>query len=114
MGSLSRSTAPEESAVGPREARHTYPERHGQDSGGGAWRWPSLWESETCATVGQMALAEGIDSSYHGRALRLTLLAPVIVEAILDDRLPSKVGVAEIMRPMPVEWEEQRRELDKK
>ena len=76
-----------------------------------AFRWRKLLDSGAYATVGELALAEGIDPSYLGRALRLTLLAPDIVEAILDDRLPEEVGLAEIMRPMPVEWGEQRGRL---
>jgi len=57
-----------------------------------AFRWRRLLESGPSATVGELALAEGIDPSYLDRALRLTLLAPDVVEALLDDRLPSEVG----------------------
>jgi len=73
-----------------------------------AFRWRKLLDSGEYASVGELALVEGVDPSYLGRALRLTLLAPDIVEAILDDRLPGGVGVAEIMRPAPAEWGEQR------
>ncbi len=76
-----------------------------------AFRWRKLLDSGAYASVGELALAEGIDPSYLGRALRLTLLAPDIVETILDDRLPDGVGVAEIMRPLPAEWGEQRERL---
>jgi hypothetical protein len=71
-----------------------------------AFRWRKLLDSVAYTSVGDLAVAEGINSSYLGRALRLTLLAPDIVEAFLDDRLPSEVGVAEIMRPWPAEWGE--------
>jgi hypothetical protein len=73
-----------------------------------AFGWRKLLETGAYATLGELALAEGIDPSYLGRALRLTLLAPDIIEAILDDQLPSEVGVAEIMRPLPAEWDKQR------
>lgn len=76
-----------------------------------AFRWRKLLESNAYFSVGELALAEGIDPSYLGRALRLTLLAPDIVEAILDERLPKEVGLAEIMRPLPAEWGEQRGRL---
>jgi hypothetical protein len=58
--------------------------------------------------MGELALAEEIDPSCLDRTLRLRLLAPDIVEAILDERLRSEVGLAEIMRPIPAEWGEQR------
>ncbi len=78
-----------------------------------AFRWRKLLDSGAYALVGELALAEGIDPSYLGRALRLTLLAPDIVEAILDDRLPENVGVAEILGPWPAEWGGQHYELQK-
>ena len=47
--------------------------------------------------------------SYVGRVLRLTLLAPDIVEAILGGRQPANVTFAVLMKPFAVEWTEQRR-----
>ncbi len=41
--------------------------------------------------------------------LRLTLLAPDIVEAILDGRQPRTLQLADLMDDMPVEWERQRK-----
>ena len=40
--------------------------------------------------------------------LRLTLLAPDIVEAILDGRQPEGMTLPELMKEVPVEWEGQR------
>ena len=45
--------------------------------------------------------------SYIGRVLRLTLLAPNIVEAILDGRQPAGFTLAVLMRPFAVGWKEQ-------
>jgi hypothetical protein len=56
-----------------------------------------------------MADAERISRSYVSRILRLTLLAPDIVERILDGR--STPGFAQLMKPFPVEWERQRQDL---
>ena len=39
--------------------------------------------------------------------LRLTLLAPDIVEAILDGRQPAEMTLAVLMRPFAVGWREQ-------
>jgi hypothetical protein len=50
---------------------------------------------------------EGIASSYMTRVLRLTLLAPDIVEAILDGRQGPEVTLARVLEPCPVEWQAQ-------
>jgi hypothetical protein len=50
----------------------------------------------------------GVDNSYVARQLRLTLLAPDAVEAILEGEEPDGVSL-EKLSGMPVEWEEQRR-----
>ncbi len=55
------------------------------------------------------AESEQIDASYVAKILRLTLLAPDIVEAILDNRHPDILMWRELSRPFPVEWGEQRR-----
>ena len=52
-----------------------------------------------------MAAAEKINSSYVSRVLRLTLLAPTIVEAVLDGRQPPELTLAVLMRPFAVEWQ---------
>jgi hypothetical protein len=52
--------------------------------------------------------AEKVNSSYVSRVLRLTLLAPDIVEAILDGRQPDGVTLPALMEPFPVEWEQQK------
>ena len=51
-----------------------------------AFRWRKLLESGTYASVAEMADAEGIDRSYVSRVVRLTLLAPAMVEDILEGR----------------------------
>lgn len=45
---------------------------------------------------------------YLGRVLRLTLLAPDLVEAILGERLPAGVRLPELMKPFPASWKKQR------
>ena len=59
------------------------------------------------AAAEEIATTEKINTSYVGRALRLTLLAPDIVEAILAGQQPSVITFAVLMRPFPVGWEEQ-------
>jgi hypothetical protein len=54
-----------------------------------AFRWRDMLEGGECATIREIAAVEKINESYIGRALRLTLLAPDIVEAILAGRQPA-------------------------
>ena len=51
-----------------------------------AYRWKRLLETGQHAAIADLATAEKINESYVCRVLRLTLLAPDIVEAILDGR----------------------------
>jgi hypothetical protein len=74
-----------------------------------AFRWRRMLESGRFATINELAAAEKINASYLSRVLRLTLLAPDIVEAILDGRQPEGMTLPRLMRPFPVEWEKQRR-----
>ena len=74
-----------------------------------AFRWRRLLETGAYATIDEMAAAEKINASYVCRVLRLTLLAPAIVEAILDGRQPAEMTLAGLMRAFPVGWREQLR-----
>jgi hypothetical protein len=60
------------------------------------------------ATVEAIAAAEKINASYVSRVLRLTLLAPDIVEAILDGRQPAAITLAALLRPVAAGWDVQR------
>jgi hypothetical protein len=73
-----------------------------------AFRWKRMLESGEFATVSELAEREGIASSYLTRVLRLTLLAPDVVEAILAGKLGPSVTLARVFEPFPVEWEGQR------
>ena len=72
-----------------------------------AFRWRKMLENCTYATIAEIAAAEKINESYVGRVLRLTLLAPDIVEAILGGRQPAEMTLAVLMRPFAVGWREQ-------
>jgi hypothetical protein len=76
-----------------------------------AFRWRKLLETGTHTTVAEIAAAENINASYVGRVLRLTLLSPEIVEAILDGRQPADLQLEDLLRPFPVGWREQRAEI---
>ncbi len=74
-----------------------------------AFRWRRMLEGGQFATVQELAAAEKINASYVSRVLRLTLLAPDIVEAILDGRQPEGMTLPGLMDGVAVEWEKQRR-----
>ncbi|ETW12709.1 LacI family regulatory protein [Roseivivax marinus] len=71
-----------------------------------AFRWKRLLESGEFATIAELAEREGITPSYMTRVLRLTLLAPDIVEAILDGKQGPEVTLASVLEPFPVWWAE--------
>ena len=74
-----------------------------------AFRWKRILESGEFATIAELAEREGIAPSYLTRVLRLTLLAPDIVEAILDGKPGPVVTLAKLTEPPPLGWDEQRR-----
>jgi hypothetical protein len=74
-----------------------------------AFRWQRLIENGTYASVAEVARAEEINDSYVSRLLRLTLLAPEIVEVILDGRQAPELSIEALLKPLPVEWERQRK-----
>ena len=76
-----------------------------------AFRWREMLENGTHATIAEIAAAEKINESYVGRVLRLTLLAPDIVEAILGGRQPAEMTLAVLLRWFPAWWREQRAEI---
>ncbi len=78
---------------------------------GRAHRWKRLIENGTYGSIKELATAEKVNDSYVCRILRLTLLAPDIVEAILDGRQPKILQLKDLMRHVPTEWAKQRRAL---
>ena len=60
------------------------------------------------ATVEDLARAKGVNATYVSRILRLALLAPEIVEAILDGRQTLGLQLDDLLQGFPLEWEEQR------
>jgi hypothetical protein len=72
-----------------------------------AFRWKRMLESGDFATIAELAEREGIASSYLTRVLRLTLLAPDIVKALLDGRHGPAVTLARVLEPFPLDWNEQ-------
>jgi len=78
-----------------------------------AHRWRDMLESGRYATVRDLAKAESINESYFGRVLRLTLLSPSIIEAILEGRQPPTLELEGLLKQFPIEWDQQLGRLTK-
>jgi hypothetical protein len=76
-----------------------------------AFRWKLMLDIGRYASISEIAAKEKIDRGYVGSLLRLTLLAPDIVEAILNGRQPATLGLPALLKPFPVEWDRQRVEF---
>jgi hypothetical protein len=76
-----------------------------------AFRYQRLLDEGRYASISEMAAAERIERGYLGCLLRLTLLRPSLVEAILNGRQPEDMTLPRLMEPLPVEWHAQRAAL---
>ncbi|WP_439527872.1 hypothetical protein [Pannonibacter sp.] len=70
-----------------------------------AFRWKRMLEAGDFATLTDLARHEGVTPSFVTRILRLTLLAPDLVEAILDGKQGPKVTLAQGLEPFPLAWQ---------
>ena len=72
-----------------------------------AFRWRDLLEGGKYKTVRALAKAEKINESYVCRILRLTLLSPKIITAILDGRQPDGLDLETLCKPASPDWPSQ-------
>ena len=71
------------------------------------FRWREMLEGGSHATIREIAAAESINVSYVSRVLRLTLLAPDIIESLIRGHHAAAITLATLMRPFPSTWEAQ-------
>jgi len=76
-----------------------------------AFRWRKLIESGAYATIDEIGTLERINPSYISRVLRMTLLAPDIIESILDGCQSDGLTLARTMEAFPIGWAGQRAEF---
>lgn len=76
-----------------------------------AHRWRLMIETGQFMSITELAKAEKINQSYACRLLRMTLLAPKIVQSILDGTQPQNIQLKHLLRPLPVQWELQTEQL---
>jgi hypothetical protein len=72
-----------------------------------AFRWRRMLDTGMHATLEDLAMAKGAAPSYVSRVLRLTLLAPELVEAILDGRQAAELQLDDLLEGFPLEWGKQ-------
>jgi len=70
--------------------------------------WDKVHSILQGSTIKELALKEQVEVSYVAEVLRLTLLAPDLVELILDGRRPPGWQLREFRKSVPIEWQAQR------
>ena len=73
-----------------------------------AHRWREMLESGTYSCAADLAKAEKVNDSYVSRILRLTLLSPDVVEAVVSGRQPGTLQVDDLLKPLPSLWQQQK------
>ena len=74
-----------------------------------AFRWQELIDSGTYSNAIELARAVGKDTAYVARTVRLTLLAPEIIHAILHGTLKKSISMETLRKSWPENWEEQKK-----
>ena len=69
--------------------------------------WQELPDNGVFDSPEALAAALGVNVSYVRRFLRLTLLAPPIVEAIFEGRAPWSLSLTKLDTNLPFSWKEQ-------
>ena len=74
-----------------------------------AFRWQALIDSGTYSNIVELAEAIGKDHAFVARTIRLTLLAPEIIHAILTGTLKCPIALERLRKEMPIRWEDQKK-----
>ena len=72
-----------------------------------AFRWKRMLESGEFASISELAEKEGIAFTYMARLMRLSLLSPELVDAVMDGHQPANITLANLMDPFPADWKVQ-------
>jgi hypothetical protein len=76
-----------------------------------AFRWQRMLDDGVCATIEELAKREKVNRGYMCSVLRLTLLAPDLVESVLDGRHGPQMTLARLLEPFELAWDDQCRKL---
>jgi hypothetical protein len=75
---------------------------------GRAFSWADILESGQIKSISELARTLDVDGSYVARILKLTTLAPDIVEALINGEEPNGLSLAKLTQTFPEDWAEQR------
>lgn len=73
-----------------------------------AFHWKEMIDDGEVSSVMELSTKLKVSDSYITRVLRLNLLAPDIIKALLDGRQPQGLTLIELFKPVPLDWNEQR------
>lgn len=79
---------------------------------GKAFYWQRLLDSGDASNVSELARQLKLEMGWVAEVLRLTMLAPEIVQAIMEGRQPRQLNLHAVrgrQADVPVDWDEQRR-----
>ncbi len=76
-----------------------------------AFRWRRMLEQGRYASIREIAAAENAERTFVARVVALSLLAPDIVEAVLEGHEPAGLTLASFRHGLPTAWEAQRAAL---
>ena len=71
--------------------------------------WQTLIDSGKFSNVHELARAIGKDDGYVSRIIRLTLLSPEIIHAIIAGTLEKDIGIEQLKQAMPLMWDDQKK-----
>ena len=67
------------------------------------------FDQDPNVTILTLKETEKLDHAYIAKTIRMTQLAPDIIEAILNGRQPRSLTLSQMLRPFPDSWTEQRK-----
>jgi hypothetical protein len=73
-----------------------------------AFRWKRMLDDGLFTSITEIAENEKLSFTYISRVLRLSTLAPDLVEEIIDGKQPRSLMLAELLDGVPPSWTEQR------
>ena len=73
-----------------------------------AFRWKRMLDTGAFTSVTEIAEHEKLSFTYISRIVRLSLLAPDIVDAIMAGHQPPTMMLANLLEDVPVDWQMQR------
>jgi site-specific DNA recombinase len=74
-------------------------------------RWYEQLTTGRAKSMREIAQRENISERYVSRTIHGALIAPDLIERVIEGRQPTKLTISWLKTPPPFDWNEQRREL---